>query len=179
MLSLENGYVVSRKALEMAIEAPVSKFKKTNLKIYIFACVVFAVVFGYDGYLSKYKWSMRRSFYEKHVIDGKPDSTMAFNRKVPPLLVGIAVLLAGYLFLVKDKRLIAQESELVFSERFGDKERISYGSIQKIDKTYFDSKGYFVITYKNKDGTEVNRRISDRTYDNLAAIIAHLVKEIS
>ena len=33
----------------MAIVAPLSKFKKTNLLIYIAACVLVAVVFGYDG----------------------------------------------------------------------------------------------------------------------------------
>jgi hypothetical protein len=58
----------------MAIEAPVSKYTKTNIKIYIAVCVAAAVIFAYDGYLSKYKWSGRYSFYKKHVLDndGKP-----------------------------------------------------------------------------------------------------------
>ena len=50
----------------MAIEAPLSKYRRTNLKIYIAACLGIVVVFGYDGYLSKYPWSQRRGFYEEH-----------------------------------------------------------------------------------------------------------------
>ena len=159
----------------MAIEAPMSKFKKNNFKIAIFACVVFAIIFAYDGYLSRYEWSLRRSFYEKHVKDGKPDDTMIFNRTAPFCLVAIAALLALRLRAIKDKKLLADEKQLIIN----DKEKISYDSIQKIDKTFFSSKGYFVITYKDKDGTEVNRKISDRTYDNLAAILDELTAKIS
>jgi len=157
----------------MAIEAPVSKFKKTNLKIYIVACVAFAIWFGYDGYFNK-------EFIEKHKdAAGNPVSTLAFNQKSPPLIFGAAVLLAGYLFVIKNRKLIAGENELVFSERSGEKKRISYDLVQKIDKTYFDSKGHFVITYKDKEGKEVCCKISDRTYDNLAAVLDHLVAKIS
>jgi len=159
----------------MAIEAPMSKFKKNNFKIAIFACVVFAIIFAYDGYLSRYEWSLRRSFYEKHVKDGKPDDTMIFNRTAPFCLVAIAALLALRLRAIKDKKLLADEKQLIIN----DKEKISYDSIQKIDKTFFSSKGYFVITYKDKDGTEVNRKISDRTYDNLAVILDELTAKIS
>ena len=181
MLSLKKDYVVSRKATKMAIEAPVSKFKRGNLKVYIVVCIIFAIWFGYDGYLSKYKWSMRYSFYEEHVLknDGKPDSTLVFNQKSPPFFIGAAVLLAGYLFVIGGKKLVAEDNELVFSVRFGNKEKISYDSIQKIDKTYFDSKGYFIITYKDKEGKEANSKISDRTYDNTAAILEHLAAKIS
>jgi hypothetical protein len=159
----------------MVIEAPISKFRKNNLKVYTAACIVFAIVFAYDGYLSKYQWSHRSSFYEKHVKDGRPDDTMIFNRTAPIFLVALAAVFMGRLWTIKDKKLLAGENELVIS----DKERISYDSIQKIDKTSFDSKGFFIITYKNKNGSEVNRKISDRTYDNLAAILDKLVAEIS
>jgi hypothetical protein len=159
----------------MVIEAPISKFRKNNLKIYTAACIVFAIVFAYDGYLSKYQWSHRSSFYEKHVKDGRPDDTMIFNRTAPIFLVALAAVLMGRLWTLKDKKLLAAENELVIS----DKERISYDSIQKINKTSFGSKGFFIITYKNKDGSEVNRKISDRTYDNLAAILDKLVAKIS
>ena len=37
----------------MAIEAPVSKYKRTNFKIYIIICAVLAVWFAYDGYLNE------------------------------------------------------------------------------------------------------------------------------
>jgi hypothetical protein len=75
---------------------------------------------------------------------------------------------------LKDKKLLADENELVFS----NKEKIPYDSIQKIDKTCFGSKGFFLITYKNKNGSEISRKISDRTYDNLAAILDKLVAKI-
>jgi hypothetical protein len=152
----------------MAIEAPISKSKKNNLKIYILACVVIAVWFGYDGYFNE-------KFKQKHTDNnGKPDSTLVFNQKAPPFLIAAAALLGGYFFTLRNKKLIADEHDLVIS----NKERIPYDSIQKIDKTHFDSKGFFLITYKNKDGREINRKISDRTYDNLTAIRDKLVAEI-
>ena len=161
----------------MAIEAPISKFKKNGLKIYIAVCIAVAIIFAYDGYLSKYKWSMRYNFYKEHVVDndGKPTATMNFNRKSPPLFIGLAVLLGAYLFVIKNRKIVADENELVIS----NKERIAYHSIQKIDKTYFGSKGYFIIIYKNKDDREVNRKLSGRTYDNLAAVLDELVAKIS
>jgi len=159
----------------MPIEAPISKYKKTNFKIYIAACIVAAVVFAYDGYLSKYQWSHRRSFYEKHVKQGQPDDTMIFNQKAPIFFVAAAVLLTAWFWVLKNKKLLADENQLIIS----DKEKISYDSMQKIDKTHFDSKGFFLITYKNKDGNETNRKLSGKTYDNLAAILDHLVAKIS
>ena len=159
----------------MPIEAPISKYKKTNFKIYIAACIVAAVVFAYDGYLSKYQWSHRRSFYEKHVKQGQPDDTMIFNQKAPIFFVAAAVLLTAWFWVLKNKKLLADENQLIIS----DKEKISYDSMQKIDKTHFDSKGFFLITYKNKDGNETNRKLRGKTYDNLAAILDHLVAKIS
>ena len=159
----------------MTIEAPVSKYKKTNLKIYIAVCIVLAVVFAYDGYLSRYEWSLRRSFYEEHVKEGKPDDTMIFNQKAPFFLAAIAALLTARLWTVKNKKLLADENELIIS----NKERIAYDSIQKINKTLFESKGFFIVTYRNNDGREVNRKFSDRAYDNLAVVLDHLVAKIS
>lgn len=159
----------------MAIEAPYSKYKKTNFKIVILLCVVGGVIFAYDGYLSKYEWSHRRGFYDKHVKDGKLDDTMIFNQKAPFFLVAIAVVAAFGLFRVKNNRLIADESELTIN----DKQKIPYGSIQKIDKTNFDSKGFFVITYKDQSNNEVECKISDKTYDNLKPILEQLVAKIS
>jgi hypothetical protein len=152
----------------MAIEAPLSKFKKTNFKIYIVVCIIAAVWFGYDGYFSK-------KFREKHAPDGVPDSTMVFNRKAPPFFIAGALLLGVYLYAIRNKKITADENELIIS----DKENIPYDSIQKIDKTYFDTKGVFIITYKDTDGNEANRKLSSRKYDNLAAILDHLVAKIS
>jgi hypothetical protein len=153
----------------MAIEAPISKFKKTNLKIYIVVCVGLAIWCAYDGYFND-KW------IEEHTdTNGNPETYLVFNRKAPPYFIGAAVLLGVYLFAIKNKKTIAEENELVLS----NKERISYDSIQKIDKTRFKSKGFFIITHKSNDGREVNRKLSDRTYDNLEAILNELVAKIS
>ena len=143
--------------------------------MYIIACLIFAGVFAYDGYLSKYEWSHRRSFYEKHIKEGKPDDTMMFNRISPIVLVVLAAFLFGRFRVLKNKKVLADENELIIS----DEEKIAYDSIEKIDKTNFDSKGYFIITYKDKDGRENERRISDKTYDNLGAVLDHLVEKIT
>ncbi len=153
----------------MAIEAPFSKFAKNNVKIYIVICIVLAIWFTYDGFFNE-------KFRKEHAdTDGKPDSTLVFNQKAPPFLVGAAVLLGCYLIARSRLKIIADENELIISE----KKRIPYDSIEKINKTYFDSKGYFIITYKDKKGNTVNRKLRDRTYDNLAAILEHLVAKIS
>ena len=161
----------------MTIEAPISKFKKTNLKIFLGICIAVAIIFAYDGYLSKYKWSGRYSFYKDQVLDndGKPTPTMIFNRKSPPFFLAGAVIFAVALYVIKDKKLIADENELVIS----DQKRISYDSIQQINKTYFEKKGFFVITYKNNGDGEVRLKLSDRKYDNLSAVLEHVVKKIS
>jgi hypothetical protein len=153
----------------MAIEAPSSKYRRNNFVIAIAICVGLAIWFTYDGYYSE-------DFKTKHTKDdGTADGTLAFNRKSPPYLIGAAILLGGYLFIIRNNKVIADEKELVIN----DKEKIPYDSIEKIDKTNFDSKGYFTITYKDKGGGAANRRISDRKYDNLGAILEHLVAEIT
>jgi hypothetical protein len=161
----------------MAIQAPVSKYKRKNFLIYIAVCIIAAIIFAYDGYLSKYTWSRRHSFYQEHVIDNnnKPDGAMKFNRISPPIFIVAAVLLGGYLFTIKNKKIIADENDLIVN----DKEKIPYDSIQKIDKTYFQKKGFFVITYKQSSGKEVHRKLNHRQYDNLAAILDHLVAKIT
>jgi len=157
------------KDLLMAIEAPISKYKKTNLKIYIILCIVAGAWFAYDGYINK-------DFIENHTNDdGKPNSTLVFNQNSPPFFAAAAVLFGVYLFVVKSRKLTADENELAFSA----KKTIPYDSIQKINKTYFEKKGFFVITYKDEHGKEIDKKISDRNYDNLAAILDHLVAKIS
>jgi hypothetical protein len=153
----------------MSIEAPISKFKKTNFKIYIVVCIVAATWLGYDGYFNK-------KFKEEHTgSDGKPDSTLVFNQKAPAFFIGAALLLGVYVAAVRNKKLVAGENELIL----GAKEKIPYDSMERIDKTHFGSKGYFIITYKNKEGFEVSRKISGKSYDNLAAVLDHLAAKIS
>lgn len=153
----------------MAIEAPISKFKRNGLIIWMVACIVVGAYCAYDGYFNE-------KFKKKHTNeDGTPDSTLVFNRKSPPFFFGAGLLLGAYWFVIRNKKLIADETELVFS----DKDKIAYDSIQQIDKTYFKKKGRFIITYKDENGREVNRKISDRTYDNLEPILDHLVAQIT
>ena len=153
----------------MAIEAPIGKYTKTNLKIYIILCIAVAAWFAYDGYINK-------NFIEKNTDDnGSPNSTLIFNQKAPPFFVAAAVFFGVYLFVIKNNKLIADENELVFSA----KQKIPYDSIEAINKTYFDKKGFFIITYKNEHGKEIDRKISERKYDNLAAVLDHLVAKIS
>ncbi|MGD0571835.1 MAG: hypothetical protein ABSB11_02295 [Sedimentisphaerales bacterium] len=162
----------------MAIVAPVSKYKIKTFRIYIAFCVIVAAIFAYDGYLSKYEWSYRySSFYTKHFIDkgNKPDGDMVFNQKAPPCIVGVAVLLGIYLFVIRNRKVVAEDNGLVID----GKTSIPYDSVQKIDKTNFDKKGHFTFTYKTPDGKEVDRKISERDYDNLKAILDHLVAKIS
>ena len=137
----------------MAIEASVSKYKLKSLKIYMAICVVAAIVFGYDGYLSKYEWSKRQGFYNEHFVenDGAPDSTMAFNRNSPPVFLAVAVIFAVRLAMIINKKILADESGVVIG-----KQTVSYDSIEKIDKTRFGQKGYFIVTFKNAQGNETD-----------------------
>ena len=129
----------------------------------------FGIYCIYDGYYNE-------KFIKKHKdAEGNPNSTLVFNQKSPPYLIGAAALLGVYLFAIKNKKIVADENELIISS----KERISYDSIQQIDKTYFEKKGFLVITFKDKDGKEARRKLNERTYDNLAAILEHLVAKIS
>jgi len=153
----------------MPVEAPVSKFRKTNLKIYIAVCIAFVLWCVYDA-------NFNEKFREKYTdADGKPTGWLVINQKAPPYLAGVALLLAGYLFAIRNKKIVADENELVIS----DKEKVRYDTIQRIDKTYFDNRGFFIVTYKNESGKDVHRALSDRKYDNLGAVLDYLVAKIS
>jgi hypothetical protein len=153
----------------MPIEAPVSKFRKKTIMIYIAICLGLIIWCVYDGYFNK-------KFAEKYTDeDGNPTGWLMINRKAPPYLLGAAVLLSVYLLVIRNKKIVADEDVLVLSS----KEKIVYDSIEKIDKTYFDKKGYFIITYNKDDGRQVDRKISDKDYDNLSVVLEHLVTEIS
>ncbi len=58
-------------------------------------------------------------------------------------------------------------------------QQIPYDAIQQIDKTYFEKKGFFVITYQDGNGRPLRRKLSDRNYDNLAPILDHLIAQLS
>lgn len=152
----------------MAIAAPYCQYKKTNFKIYIALLLIAAVYFAYDGFRNK-------KFIANHTTLGKPDATLVFNKESPPFFVAGAVVLAVWFWIVKDKKLIADEQELVFSE----KDKIPYSSIESINKTNYDTKGYFIIEYKLPNGQKSQRQISDRNYDNLNPVLELLVSKIT
>ena len=153
----------------MATEAPISKQKKTVLLIYIVACLAFAAWCAYDGYYNQ-------DWIDEHTaVDGSAKPYLVFNRHAPPYFVGAAVLFGIYLFAIRNRKIVAGETELAISRKV----KIPYDSIQKIDKTYFKPKGFFVLTYNDAGGREVNRKLSDRDYDNLQPVLDELVAKIS
>ena len=152
----------------MAVEAPVSKYKKNNVKIFAAVLIGLAVWFAYDGYYNE-------TFIEEHTTEQGPARTLSFNRKAPPFFAGAAVVLGVYFLMIKGRKIVADENELLIN----DKVKIGYDSVEKIDKTHFDSKGFFVITYKDDVGKEVDRKLSDRNYDNLKSVLEHIVAKIS
>ena len=152
----------------MAIEAPASKYKQKTLIIYIVALVAIAGWCAYDGYFNE-KW------IEEHKdADGNPETYLVVNRKAPPYLGAAAVLIGIYLSMIKNKKILADENGIILGKR-----TVSYDSIEKIDKTQFEPKGYFIVTYKNERSGETDLKISDRDYDNLQELLDHLVAKIS
>ncbi len=151
----------------MAIEAPLSSYKKKNLLLIIVVLIGLAGWFYYDGYYNS-------KFTEEHTVDGVPDDTLVWNRRLVPICIVGSVLTAGFFLITKNKKLLADENAL----NTGNK-TIAYDAIESINKTHFDSKGYFVITYKDSSGQDKELKISDRTYDNLGAVLDHVVAKIS
>ncbi|MCI0498649.1 MAG: hypothetical protein L0Y36_03070 [Planctomycetales bacterium] len=151
----------------MTVEAPLSRYKKNNLLIMIALLVGLGIWFYYDGHHNP-------DFISKHTQpDGAPDSTLSFNRKAPPFIVGAGIALGIYLAAIRGRKVVADETEL----RSGSA-TIPYSTIEKINKTYFDKKGYFVLTYTD-GGQHKELRLSDRWYDNLPAVLDHIVAKIS
>ena len=83
--------------------------------------------------------------------------------------------MGAYALAIRKRRIAAEEKELVVN---GGR-RIAYDSIQQINKTHFETKGFFVVTYRTSDGGEADLKLSDRDYDNLSALLDVLVAKIS
>ena len=152
----------------MAVSAPYCQYKKTNFKIYIVMLLIAAIYFAYDGYFNK-------TFIKKHTNAGIADSTLAFNKNSPPFFLGGAVIVAIWFWMVKDKKLVADDEGLVFSE----KDKIPYSSIESINKTNYDSKGLFMVEYKLPNGQKSQRQVSSGTYDNLDPVLELLVSKVA
>ena len=150
----------------MAIEAPLSKYKKNNILIIAALLIGVGFWFGYDGHYNQ-------KFIDKHTVEGVADSTLNFNRKAPPFMIGAGILLGIYFVMVKGKKLIADDTQLIDGST-----TIAYDAIEKINKTHFDSKGVFTITYTD-NGQSKTLTLKDKTYDNLPAVLDHIVSKIS
>ncbi len=151
----------------LVIEAPISKYTRNSLVIGMIFLVGFGVYCIYDGYYNK-------AFMEEHTEDGKPNTTLLFNQKSPPVLFVVAALLAGRWVLIRERKVVAADTELVIN----DKIHIPYEAIEQIDKTLFKKKGVFTVTYF-QDGKQRHQKLSENTYDNMEAILDHLVAQIS
>ena len=152
----------------MAIEAPLSKYKKQNLIIIIAVLVGVGIWCYRDGYHNP-------DFIKKHTTEsGQPDTTLVTCQKSPPFLIGAGILVSVWFFVVRNKKIIADESGLKTGKQI-----IAYDNIEKINKTHFDSKGYFVVTCTDQNGQQKDIKLSDRTYDNLGAVLDHLISKIS
>jgi hypothetical protein len=153
----------------MTIEAPLSKSKRNDFLIGIVACMVFALWFAYDGYLNK-------KFIAEHMTEqGQPDDTLVINRYAPPFLVLGALLLGACWYAIRSRKLVAAEDALVFP---GGR-KIPYAAIEAIDKTHFETKGFFTLTYKSENGSLAKRRLSDRQFENLKPLLEHLIAQIT
>jgi hypothetical protein len=152
----------------MAVVAPFCKYKKTNYKIYVVILLIAAVWLAYDGFYNE-------RFKTKHTVGGKADPTLIFHRKAPPYFLAAAAAVAVYFWIVRGKKVVADDEALAFNE----KDKIPYSSIESINKTNYDLKGFFVIEYKLPDGKKSQRKISDRDYDNLGAVLEVLVSKIT
>ena len=151
----------------MAVEAPLSRYKKNNLLIIAAVLVGFGLWFYYDGYISE-------SFQQKHTNpDGTPSSTLVFNRKAPPFFIGAGIAALGYFFVIRNKKVTADDEKLVAGNTV-----VPFADVEKVNKTHFDTKGFFTITYA-QGGQSKELTLSDRRYDNLAAVLDHVVLKIS
>ncbi len=153
----------------MALEAPLSKYKRHNFYIGLAVCLVMAAWFAYDGYINE-------SFIKDHTNEqGQPDSTLVFNQKSPPFFILGALFCGGYFYAIRNRKVVAGDDALLIA----GKRRIPYDAIEKIDKTHFDKKGVFTIYYKNEQGRECRRTLSDREYDRLGPVLDHLIAQIT
>ena len=134
--------------------------------------VGFGLWFAYDGYLNEDYIKENTDNYG--TPEAKANSDLMLNRQLPFYLGSGAVIVVIYFFMIKGKMLIADEEGIKTS-----KNSIAYESIQSIDKTHFDTKGYFVIAYKDQQQNESRLKLTDRTYDNLQAVLDALIAKIS
>ncbi|AQQ69950.1 hypothetical protein SMSP2_00284 [Limihaloglobus sulfuriphilus] len=137
------------------VEAKYSKHKLNNLLIYSVVCLVVAGWFAYDGYISK-------DFIEKHTIEGKPDTTLVFNQKSPPVFVIVGAAFFANFLIARKRRVLAGNMSLSVP----GKGEITYESMTEISH---DDGSYFIQYVK--DGIEKEIELSARKYDGLSDLM--------
>jgi hypothetical protein len=150
----------------MAIIAPLSRYRRNNHMILLAVFLGLAAWFHYDGHFNK-------EFIDKHTINGKPDDTLTINRKAPPFLMAAGVLVVGNFVRIRNQRIRVDDSALMVNSL-----SIPLSTVTQIDKTHFDSKGFFVLWYKPGD-SEKQLKLYARNYDNLSAVLDRLIEELS
>jgi hypothetical protein len=156
----------------MTIEAPLSRYTKQNLLIAVAALIGLGIWFYYDGYHNE-------TFIKKNTTvdeqgNERPNSTLAFNQKAPPFMIAAGIGIAVYFFVVRGKKVAADEAGLKACGK-----TIAYDAIESINKTHFDSKGFFIVTYKDPQGQSRELKLSKYTYDDMPAVLDHLIAKIS
>lgn len=153
----------------MALEAPISSFKQKNLLIYAAAAALLGTWCLYDGYFNK-------DWIEKHTNpDGTAMTYLTFNRNAPYVLYPLAFALLGFRYIRKDRKLVIDDEKMTLSNG----KQIPLSSIESIDKTSYEDKGYFVVAWRDESGKEKSLKLSDSCYDGLSQILDHLITKIS
>jgi len=152
----------------MDIVGPVSGHKKSTLVLYIVMLAVFGLWCVYDGYLNK-------DFITRHTENGKANGNLVFNRYAPLGMMLGAVAFGASLYRMRGRKVVATDTELIVCDEF----TIPYDAIEQIDRTHFEKRGFFIITYKTEGDSQTTARLDDREYDNLGPILDRLVEKIS
>lgn len=158
---------MERDAVTTTIEAPVSRYKRNNYLIWTVLLIGLAVWFAYDGYKNE-------KFIAKHTKDGIPDATLKSHRVSPPFMIFGGLVLGAVSLVIRNRKITADDQALQVN-----KTTIPYERIEAVDKTHFDKKGYFVLTWNNSDQKKESMKLSDRDYDNLPAVLDRIVEKIS
>jgi len=150
----------------MTVQATGSRHKTNTDWIIVAVCLLAAVWFLYDGWMSK-------SFIEEHSQeDGSPDATLMTNRYYAP--IGLAV--AAFWFALgavrtKGRQIVADDTGLETPAG-----RIPYDAIELIDRRYFEKEGHFTIQFR-QDNAAKKIKLRDRDYDSLALLLDEIVKQ--
>ena len=158
----------------MVLIAPLSRHTRNWWMMMIVAAVGLGFWLLYDGFYNQ-KFIKEHTLVDESTGEETPNSTLIFNRRLPPFFFGAAVLMAAWVAFIWRKRVETTENELIINGKL----RIPYDNIEQIDRTDFDKKGRFVLTYQNGSGKEVNCTLKDTSYDDLEPILEHLIAQLS